>query len=144
MKENNDDLDENNNEEKKIEEEDLLKINEMLENVNKKKQEGNKIYSLKKYEEAEKTYFEALNILTNFKTKKKFTMNNEENKQIGKEIILTMKNLYSNIALCQGKQLKRREAISTSSYIISNLDGYHDKSYLRMILWKIELLYMNN
>jgi len=139
MKENNDDLDENNNEEKKIEDEDLIKINEMLENVNNKKQEGNKLFSLKKYEEAEKTYFEALNILTNFETKKKFRMNNEENKQIGKEIILTMKNLYSNIALCQGKQLKIREAISTCSYIISNLDGYHDKSYLRMILWKIEL-----
>ena len=139
MKENNDDLNENNNEEKKIEDEDLIKINEMLKNVNNKKQEGNKLYSLKKYEEAEKIYFEALNILTNFETKKKFQMNNEENKRKGKEIILTMKNLYSNIALCQGKQLKIREAISTSSYIISNLDGYHDKSYLRMMLWMIEL-----
>ena len=139
MKENNDDLDENNSEEKKIEDEDLIKINEMLEKVNNKKQEGNKLFSLKKYEEAEKIYLEALNIINNFETKKKFQMNNEENRQKGKEIILTIKNLYSNLALCQGKQFKIREAIETSSFIITNLDGYHDKSYLRIMLWKIEL-----
>ena len=139
MKENDDDLDENNSEEKKIEDEDLIKINEMLEKVNNKKQEGNKLFSLKKYEEAEKIYLEALNIINNFETKKKFQMNNEENRQKGKEIILTIKNLYSNLALCQGKQFKIREAIETSSFIITNLDGYHDKSYLRIMLWKIEL-----
>ena len=139
MKENDDDLDENNSEEKKIEDEDLIKINEMLEKVNNKKQEGNKLFSLKKYEEAEKIYLEALNIINNFETKKKFQMNNEENRQKGKEIILTIKNLYSNLALCQGKQFKIRGAIETSSFIITNLDGYHDKSYLRIMLWKIEL-----
>ena len=139
MKENDDDLDENNSEEKKIEDEDLIKINEMLEKVNNKKQEGNKLFSLKKYEEAEKIYLDALNIINNFETKKKFQMNNEENRQKGKEIILTIKNLYSNLALCQGKQFKIREAIETSSFIITNLDGYHDKSYLRIMLWKIEL-----
>ena len=62
MKENNDEFDEKNNEEKKIEDEDLIKINEMLEIVNNKKQEGNELVSQKKYEEAEKIYVEALNI----------------------------------------------------------------------------------
>ena len=139
MKENNNNLEENQNEDKKIEEEDLLKINEMLKVVNNKKEEGNKLVALKKYVEAEKIYLEALNIMNKFETKKKFQMDNEENKQKGKEIILTMKNLYSNLSLCQGKQLKIHEAIQTSSYIISNLDSYHDKSYLRIMMWMIEI-----
>ena len=50
-----------------------------------------------------------------------------------------IKNLYSNLAYCQGKQFKIREAIPNSYYIISNFDGYHDKSYLRIMLWMIEL-----
>ena len=139
MKENNNNLEENQNEDKKIEEEDLLKINEMLKEVNNKKEEGNKLVALKKYAEAEKIYLEALNIMNKFETKKKFQMDNEENKQKGKEIILTMKKLYSNLSLCQGKQLKIHEAIQTSSYIITNLDSFHDKSYLRIMMWMIEM-----
>ena len=77
--------------------------------------------------------------MNKFETKKKFQMDNEENKKIGKEIILTMKNLYSNLALCQGKQSKINEAIQNSSYIISSLDSYHDKSYLRIMMWMIEI-----
>ena len=139
MKENNNNLEENLNEDKKIEEEDLLKINEMLELVNNKKEEGNKLVAQKNYAEAEKIYLEALNIMNKFETKKKFQMDNEENKQKGKEIILTMKKLYSNLSLCQGKQLKIHEAIQTSSYIITNLDSFHDKSYLRIMMWMIEM-----
>ena len=139
MKENNNNLEENLNEDKKIEEEDLLKINEMLVLVNNKKEEGNKLVAQKNYAEAEKIYLEALNIMNKFETKKKFQMDNEENKQKGKEIILTMKKLYSNLSLCQGKQLKIHEAIQTSSYIITNLDSYHDKSYLRIMMWMIEI-----
>lgn len=139
MKENNNDLDENPQQKEKIEDEDLLKINEMLKLVNNKKEEGNKLVSIKKYEEAEKVYQEALNIINKFETKKKFQMDSEENKQKGKEIILTIKNLYSNLALCQGKQLKIHDAIETSTYIISNLDSYHDKSYLRIMMWMIEM-----
>jgi tetratricopeptide (TPR) repeat protein len=139
MKENNNDLDENLQQKEKIEDEDLLKINEMLKLVNNKKEEGNKLVSIKKYEEAEKVYQEALNIINKFETKKKFQMDSEENKQKGKEIILTIKNLYSNLALCQGKQLKIHDAIETSTYIISNLDSYHDKSYLRIMMWMIEM-----
>ena len=139
MKENNDNLEENPEEDAKIADEDLIKINQMLKIVNNKKEEGNKLISLKKYEEAEKIYLEALNIMNKFETKKKFEMNTEENKQKGKEIILTMKYLYSNLALSQGKQLKIHEAIQNSSYIISNLDSYHDKSYLRIMMWMIEL-----
>jgi len=139
MKENNNDMDENPQQNEKIEDEDLLKINEMLKLVNSKKEEGNKLVSIKKYEEAEKVYQEALNIINKFETKKKFQMDSEENKQKGKEIILTIKNLYSNLALCQGKQLKIHDAIETSTYIISNLDSYHDKSYLRIMMWMIEM-----
>ena len=139
MKENNNDLDENPQQNEKIEDEDLLKINEMLKLVNNKKEEGNKLVSIKKYEEAEKVYQEALNIINKFETKKEFQMDSEENKQKGKEIILTIKNLYSNLALCQGKQLKIHDAIETSTYIISNLDSYHDKSYLRIMMWMIEM-----
>ena len=139
MKENNNNLEENLNEDKKIEEEDLLKINEMLVLVNNKKEEGNKLVAQKNYAEAEKIYLEALNIMNKFETKKKFQMDNEENKQKGKEIILTMKKLYSNLSLCQGKQLKIHEAIQTSSYIITNLDSFHDKSYLRIMMWMIEM-----
>ena len=139
MKENNNDLDESPQQNEKIEDEDLLKINEMLKLVNNKKEEGNKLVSIKKYEEAEKVYQEALNIINKFETKKKFQMDSEENKQKGKEIILTIKNLYSNLALCQGKQLKIHDAIETSTYIISNLDSYHDKSYLRIMMWMIEM-----
>ena len=139
MKENDKNFEENQSENKKIEDEDLMKINEMLKNVNNKKEEGNKLVLLKKYSEAEKIYQESLNIMNKFETKKKFQMNNEENIQKGKEIILTMKNLYSNLALCQGKQLKIHEAIQNSSYIISNLDSFHDKSYLRIMMWMIEL-----
>ena len=132
-------MDENPQQNEKIEDEDLLKINEMLKLVNNKKEEGNKLVSIKKYEEAEKVYQEALNIINKFETKKKFQMDSEENKQKGKEIILTIKNLYSNLALCQGKQLKIHDAIETSTYIISNLDSYHDKSYLRIMMWMIEM-----
>ena len=119
--------------------EDLIKINKMLEQVNKKKEEGNKLVSNKNYKEAEKIYLEALEIMNKFETKKKFQMDNEEKKQKGKEIISTMKNLYSNLALSQGKQLKIHEAIQTSTYIISNLDAYHDKSYIRIMMWMIEI-----
>ena len=70
-------------------------------------------------------------------------MDNEQKKQKAKEIICTMKNLYSNLALCQGKQLKINEAIQTSSYIISNLDPYHDKSYIRIMMWMIEINELN-
>ena len=77
--------------------------------------------------------------MNKFETKKKFQMDNEEKKQKGKEIISTMKNLYSNLALCQGKQLKIHEAIQTSTYIISNLDAFHDKSYIRIMMWMIEI-----
>ena len=77
--------------------------------------------------------------MNKFETKMKFKMNNEEKKEKGKEIIMTMKNLYSNLSLSQGKQLKFKEAIQTSIYIISNLDGYHDKSYIRVMMWMIEI-----
>ena len=139
MKENNNNFEENKSEDKNIDDEDLLKIKEMLKDVNNRKEEGNKLVLLKKYSEAEKIYQESLNIMNKFETKKKFQMDNEENKKIGKEIILTMKNLYSNLALCQGKQSKINEAIQNSSYIISSLDSYHDKSYLRIIMWMIEI-----
>jgi hypothetical protein len=91
-------------EDKKVDE-DLININEMLKEVNSKKEEGNKLVSVKKYKEAEKIYLESLEIMNKFETKKKFLMDNEERKQKGKEIICTMKNLYSNLALCQGKQM---------------------------------------
>ena len=139
MKENNNNFEENKSEDKNIDAEDLLKIKEMLKDVNNRKEEGNKLVLLKKYSEAEKIYQESLNIMNKFETKKKFQMDNEENKKIGKEIILTMKNLYSNLALCQGKQSKINEAIQNSSYIISSLDSYHDKSYLRIMMWMIEI-----
>ena len=139
MKENNNNFEENKSEDKNIDDEDLLKIKEMLKDVNNRKEEGNKLVLLKKYSEAEKIYQESLNIMNKFETKKKFQMDNEENKKIGKEIILTMKNLYSNLALCQGKQSKINEAIQNSSYIISSLDSYHDKSYLRIMMWMIEI-----
>ena len=139
MKENNINFEENKSEDKNIDDEDLLKIKEMLKDVNNRKEEGNKLVLLKKYSEAEKIYQESLNIMNKFETKKKFQMDNEENKKIGKEIILTMKNLYSNLALCQGKQSKINEAIQNSSYIISSLDSYHDKSYLRIMMWMIEI-----
>ena len=125
-------------EDKKVDE-DLININEMLKEVNSKKEEGNKLVSVKKYKEAEKIYLESLEIMNKFETKKKFLMDNEERKQKGKEIICTMKKLYSNLALCQGKQMKIQEAIQTSSYILSNLDGYHDKSYIRIMMWMIEI-----
>ena len=119
--------------------EDLIKINKMLKEVNDLKEEANKLLSNKKYKEAEKIYLEALEIMNKFETKKKFDVDNEEKKEKGKEIICTMKNLYSNLALCQGKQLKISEAIQTSTYIISNIDAYHDKSYLRIMMWMIEI-----
>ena len=50
-------------------------------------------------------------------------MDNEEKKEKGKEIIITMKNLNSNLSLSQGKLLKFHKAIQTSMCIISNLDG---------------------
>ena len=118
---------------------DIIKINQMLKIVNSKKEEGNKLVSQKNYKEAEKIYLEALKIMNTFETKKKFSLENEENKRIGKEIYSTFKNLYSNLALCQGKLLKINEAIETCSYIISNLDEYHDKSYLRIMMWLIEI-----
>ena len=121
------------------EDEDLIKINEMLIQVNKKKEEGNKLVYNKKYKEAEKIYLDALDIMNKFETKKKFKMDNEQKREKGKEIMLTMKNLYSNLSLCQGKQLKLKEAIQTSTYILSNLDAYHDKSYIRMMMWMIEI-----
>ena len=119
--------------------EDLIKINEMLLHVNNKKEEGNKLVYNKKYKEAEKIYLEALDIMNKFETKKKFQMDNEEKREKGKEIMLTMKNLYSNLSLCQGKQLKLKDAIQTSTYILSNLDSYHDKSYIRIMMWMIEI-----
>jgi len=119
--------------------EDLIKINQMLKEVNDKKEKGNKLVANKNYKEAEKIYLEALEIMNKFETKKKFDIDNEEKKEKGKEIICTMKHLYSNLALCQGKQLKINEAIQTSTYIISNIDAYHDKSYLRIMMWMIEI-----
>ena len=143
MKENdNNSLDNQQNDEQE-EDEDLIKINKMLKEVNKKKEEGNKLVSNKNFKDAEKIYLEALEIMNKFETKKKFTMDNEQKKQKAKEIIFTMKNLYSNLALCQGKQLKINEAIQTSSYIISNLDPYHDKSYIRIMMWMIEINELN-
>ena len=111
----------------------------MLKEVNDKKEKGNKLVANKNYKEAEKIYLEALEIMNKFETKKKFDIDNEEKKEKGKEIICTMKHLYSNLALCQGKQLKINEAIQTSTYIISNIDAYHDKSYLRIMMWMIEI-----
>ena len=138
MKENsNNSLD--NTQQDKEEDEDLIKINEMLIIVNSKKEEGNKLVYNKKYKEAEKIYLEALDIMNKFETKKKFQMDNEEKREKGKEIMLTMKNLYSNLSLCQGKQLKLKDAIQTSTYILSNLDSYHDKSYIRIMMWMIEI-----
>ena len=143
MKENdNNSLDNQQNDEQE-EDEDLIKINKMLKEVNKKKEDGNKLVSNKNFKDAEKIYLEALEIMNKFETKKKFTMDNEQKKQKAKEIICTMKNLYSNLALCQGKQLRINEAIQTSSYIISNLDPYHDKSYIRIMMWMIEINELN-
>ena len=120
-------------------EEDLIKIDNMLNDINKRKEEGNKLVSEKKYKEAEKIYLESLKIMNKFETKKKFEMDTEEKKEKAKEIINTMKNLYSNLSLCQGKQLRLHEAIQTSTYILTNLDAYHDKSYIRIMMWMIEI-----
>ena len=56
MKENNNNFEENKSEDKNIDDEDLLKIKEMLKDVNNRKEEGNKLVLLKKYSEAEKIY----------------------------------------------------------------------------------------
>ncbi len=139
MKENNNNSFNSFQQEIEEEDEDLIKINQMLKEVNDKKEEGNKLVYNKNYKEAEKIYLEALEIMNKFETKKKFQMDNEEKKEKGKEIILTMKNLYSNLSLCQGKQFRFQEAIQTSMYIISNIDAYHDKSYIRIMMWMIEI-----
>ena len=125
------------------EEDDLIKINIMLDNVKKQNNEGNEFVKKKNYEEAEKIYMNAINVMNHFETKKKFLMDNEEKKNKGKEIIDLMKKLYSNLALCQGKLLKINEALQTSSYIISNLDAYHDKSYIRILMLLIEINELN-
>ena len=133
----------NNNFINEEEDDDLIKINIMLDNVNKQNNEGNEFVKNKNYQEAEKIYLNAINIMNHFETKKKFLMDNEEKKTKGKEIIDLMKKLYSNLALCQGKLLKINEALQTSSYIISNLDAYHDKSYIRILMLLIEINELN-
>ena len=127
-----------NNEDLEVEE-DLIKIDKMLIEVNKRKEEGNKLVLEKKYKEAEKIYLDSLEIMNKFETKKKFEMNTEQKKEKAKEIMDTMKNLYSNLSLCQGKQFRLQEAIETSTYILTNFDHNHDKSYIRIMMWLIEI-----
>ena len=74
--------------------------------------------------------------MNNYKISKEFI---EKNDKKNLEIIELLKNLYSNLSLSQGKQFKLTEAIKNSNYIISNIDSFHIKSYIRILNWLVSL-----
>ena len=50
-----------------------------------------------------------------------------------------LKGVYGNLSLAQAKQFKLTEAINTTTYILTKLDPYYDKGYIRIIKWLIVL-----
>ena len=115
---------------------DLNNIDVFIEEINEIKTEGNNYYLKKQYEEAEKKYTLAINKMNSYKISKEFI---EKNDKKNLEIIELLKSLYSNLSLSQGKQFKLTEAIKNSNYIISNIDSFHIKSYIRILNWLVSL-----
>ena len=114
----------------------LNNIDIFIEEINEIKTEGDNYYLKKQYDEAEKKYLIAINKMNNYKISKEFI---EKNDKKNLEIIELLKNLYSNLSLSQGKQFKLTEAIKNSNYIISNIDSFHIKSYIRILNWLVSL-----
>jgi hypothetical protein len=114
----------------------LNNIDVFIEEINEIKTEGNNYYLKKQYDEAEKKYSLAINKMNSYKISKEFI---EKNDKKNLEIIELLKNLYSNLSLSQGKQFKLTEAIKNSNYIISNIDSFHIKSYIRILNWLVSL-----
>jgi len=114
----------------------LNNIDVFIEEINEIKTEGNNYYLKKQYDEAEKKYSLAINKMNSYKISKEFI---EKNDKKNLEIIELLKSLYSNLSLSQGKQFKLTEAIKNSNYIISNIDSFHIKSYIRILNWLVSL-----
>ena len=114
----------------------LNNIDIFIEEINEIKTEGDNYYLKKQYDEAEKKYLIAINKMNSYKISKEFI---EKNDKKNLEIIELLKNLYSNLSLSQGKQFKLTEAIKNSNYIISNIDSFHIKSYIRILNWLVSL-----
>lgn len=116
----------------------LQDIDNLFVKVKELKEKGNELVKCGNYEEAEKIYISAIQEMEKFKPTEKFEVNkNDEYEKKGLEIIELMKQLYSNLSLCQNKLGKIDEALKNTQYILNTFDPYHDKSYIRILKYLI-------
>lgn len=116
----------------------LKDIDNLFVKVKELKEKGNELLKNGNYEEGEKIYINAIQEMEKFKPNEKFEVNkNDEYQKKGIEIIELMKQLYSNLSLCQNKLGKIDEALKNAQYILNTFDPYHDKSYIRILKYLI-------
>lgn len=117
----------------------VIKLKQFEEIMNEQKEIKTKAdtdLSNKKYKDAEEKYNIILNNIGNLP-------NNTGDIDISQEQMNSMfsllKAVYGNMSLAQAKQFKLTEAINTTTYILTKIDPYYDKGYIRIIKWLIQL-----
>ncbi len=111
------------------------------EKIYSEKVKGNEFFRKAENEDAISHYKAAIDIGESY-----FSHIPEETKKTLKDnafydkFISELKNSYSNLAAVYLRQNKLEEIIKTDKYIISNLDGFFDKSYARIIMtyWNLK------
>ena len=107
---------------------DKIDFSNLISELTKIKDEGNSLYKEKKIEEAKNKFKEG-----NDKFEKESSLINKEkeNNEQCKDVLLLLKKILSNLALCYYKQGKYKESIEYDLKIISNYPKF-GKSIVRL------------
>ena len=100
------------------------------------KNQGDSYLLNKEFVKAEEIYNK---ILTNLGNLPNVTGEIDISQEQTNTMLSLLKGVYGNLSLAQAKQFKLTEAINTTTYILTKLDPYYDKGYIRIIKWLIVL-----
>ena len=100
------------------------------------KNQGDSYLLNKEFVKAEEIYNK---ILTNIGNLPNVTGEIDISQEQTNTMLSLLKGVYGNLSLAQAKQFKLTEAINTTTYILTKLDPYYDKGYIRIIKWLIVL-----
>lgn len=124
------------NKDKNEEMKEIQKFDTIMNEQKQLKNQGDSYLLNKEYIKAEGIYNI---ILTNIGNLPNDTGEIEISQEQTNTMLSLLKGVYGNLSLAQAKQFKLTEAINTTTYILTKLDPYYDKGYIRIIKWLIVL-----
>ena len=111
---------------------------ELIEEISKIKETGNKCFNQKDYDESEKNYRLGIDKIEKFSPSKSLSEFNEEVQDYIFKVNSYKKVLYGNLSVTLAKKKNYKDAIQICLYILNNIDPEDESSYIRLLKWYIE------